>query len=288
MAKLLITGSTGYIGSACCEYFAGKYDIVCINTKTLDISDDIAVKTYMDLIQPDIVLHLAALSSPDNTTTYQDYNKVNVLGTYNILQGCKQDTRFINMSSVVVCGTSLDTHDEEWRQNPTSLYALSKANAENIVTQYTNLGRIQGVSLRSCAVVGRCKPTHGVLKDFIDKAKDQSELFPIMGVYPGARKPYLYIQDLCNAIRLVIERSSISGPINIVPDDIISIDEVADIVLKHFNVAKGKIWTQNNFVGDSLCLRYTNKLAELLLGWKPRYTSANAIRKTLGDIDNGY
>jgi UDP-glucose 4-epimerase len=248
----------------------------------MPIDDEESVKKWMDHIQPDIIIHLAAISSPSAAVSEDQFLATNVGGTYNLVKHAPSKCRFIFASSIVVCGDSDEDHTETWRQNPQSLYALSKANAENIVTAATNLGRINGISLRFGAIVGSGL-THGVIRDYLQKAKLPDLTFKIWGQPNGPIKPYLYTDDAVAAIKLSIEKTDVTGACNIVPNDCLSINQIADTFFDVFSLEKIKEWTGENNVGDNKVLYYSNDKAYEQLGWEPLYTSKEAILKTIED-----
>ena len=63
MKKLLITDSSGFLGSRLALYYKDKYELLLPTHSELNVSREEAVMAYMEQFQPDIVLHCAALSN---------------------------------------------------------------------------------------------------------------------------------------------------------------------------------------------------------------------------------
>ena len=74
--KILITGSAGYIGSCLFEYLKKKYNVFGTdkiipkikkqkNFFLCDLLDFKKINNLIEIIKPDIVIHLAALSTID-------------------------------------------------------------------------------------------------------------------------------------------------------------------------------------------------------------------------------
>lgn len=59
--KILIIGANGFIGRHLCEYLAknSTYILLTPDSKMLNISDEISVDSYIDMIKPDIIINCA-------------------------------------------------------------------------------------------------------------------------------------------------------------------------------------------------------------------------------------
>jgi UDP-glucose 4-epimerase len=281
---IVITGGYGFIGNHIYNRLHGNksYHIRRFPKSQLDLANTESVKSTLKTYQPNVIIHLGGISNPSLLINEEEMMNTNIMGTQRLLEYSPKCCRFIFASSIVVCGNAKFQKHEGNGQDPQSLYAASKAAAENLVSAYTNIGSVNGISLRLCATVG-AGLTHGCLMDFIRKVKSPKERFDILGEFPGPYKPYLYISDVVNAIELAIS-SNMTGPFNICNENIICINDIANIVLDYYSVNKEPHWTGQNFVGDNSCLKYSNKLASSLLKWQPKYNSYDAIYQALDDI----
>lgn len=135
---ILVTGSSGLIGSEVCKYFSNKnYNIFGIdnnqravffgpdgdtrwNQKRLlseipnyshneiDIRDRNEVLDFIQNLKPNLIVHAAAQPSHDKAATipFDDFD-VNAVGTLNLLEGCRRfcaDSPFIHLSTNKVYG----------------------------------------------------------------------------------------------------------------------------------------------------------------------------------------
>lgn len=266
MKKILITGAHGFIGKHLTKVLTGVYTLYTPTRDEVDFDIESIVEAYMKNIKPDIIIHLAA--NPLNKPNDQQINAIiydNVIGTHNLLYHAPEGCRFIFASSICVYGPTPIPPKEDALRRPTSLYGATKSACEDLINVYTHQGRIRGVSLRLCATVGTGL-THGILYDFIRKVKEPGDYLEVFGDEPGSIKPYLYINDAIDAILYMIVNPYITYPVNIVPEGLLSVKDIAEIVLR-VNASDKKIkWLGSKSVwrGDEQLLQANNQLARSL------------------------
>lgn len=151
--NVLVTGSSGFIGSHLLERFLSRgYHVKCLIRKSTDlrwikdfpvefVHGDISDFNSLLSIVPDIdyVYHLGGLLRAKKE---QDFYRVNHEGTRNLLEACRLKCtalkRFIFISSQAAVGPSTDgiplTEDDPPR--PISAYGRSKQLAEQEVMKY--------------------------------------------------------------------------------------------------------------------------------------------------------
>jgi UDP-glucose 4-epimerase len=126
MKKLLITGSSGFVG----KYFINKYKNK-YNIKTFSfLKDDI---NSLDCSDIDVVFHLSALVHQMGGVSYEEYEKVNVTQTLELAKKAKENgvKQFVFMSTVKVYGEETDSkYSENSICNPEDDYGKSKLKAE--------------------------------------------------------------------------------------------------------------------------------------------------------------
>lgn len=280
--KILITGCSGFVGRNLIKHMFNKnHSYYCVNSDT-DISDRAEIAEVLTDIQPDCIINLAALAVPGvKKELWEKMWKVNVDGVKNLLDFAPHGCKFIQASSITIYGH--DYCNEINPSNPTSIYGASKVAAEALVDAYTNLGLVDGISLRFCAIVGPSL-THGVLKDFIRKIKTEENL-EILGDYPGSIKPYLHVNDVCLAIEAAIDlKGDHPKGIIVTANNSVSIDKIADICMNSLNIKKEKVWLgeSKNFAGDNREVIASNREALYYLGWYPKHEiSEDAIRQAI-------
>ena len=304
---VLVTGASGFLGRHLIKelyqherVFGG---IVCVNRQPFsspfiqksyrcDLGDSdrseasfYGLKYIMKQYNPKHIFHLASKATVkmegDEPFSMLESN---ILSTQKVCQWAPKGAKVVLASSVIVYGDrdSSGGYTEEDITDPTSIYGMTKRASESILNYYTSTGQIRGVSARMCATVGRGL-THGVVYDFIRKLKNNPTL-EALGSHPGSVKPYCHVDDLTQALML-LSMGEASGVYNIVPDDMINIEEVAETVMASLEIYKDIEWLgeKSNWKGDNKLISVDNAKIKHL-GWNPKYKSKQAIVKAVKDI----
>jgi UDP-glucose 4-epimerase len=178
--NVLVTGGAGFIGSqiarALCSYGANVTVLDDLSTGSLEnlenckkkinfIANDItSFKTCLKATKKqDIVFHTAAfVSVPESVKHPELCEKINVEGTFNLLEAYKTNKFFsktnhcfIFSSSAAVYGNKSYACNENDKPNPQSPYAQSKLAGEKLCTEYFENYGIQTAVLRYFNVYGK-------------------------------------------------------------------------------------------------------------------------------------
>jgi UDP-glucose 4-epimerase len=169
---------------------------------------------------------------------------------------------------------------------PTSVYAATKLAGENLVNIYTQQGKVSGISLRLCAVTGKYS-THGIVHDFVKKLDSDSEFLEVLGSEPGSCKPFLYADDVCEAIAKTIQINPIGRDIvvNICNEGGATVKQVAEAVMQAKKIVKPIKWLGDaaNWKGDNKLIKCDSTYAKEILDWEPKCNSYQAIFKAVED-----
>ena len=60
--KILISGSSGFVGSRVLHQWQGRAELFTFPRGSLAAADETAIRRFVETVQPDVILHLAALS----------------------------------------------------------------------------------------------------------------------------------------------------------------------------------------------------------------------------------
>lgn len=240
--KYLITGGTGFIGSSIVETLLkeGK-EIVCLIRKEADLRwlrDYIRYVEirYGDFLYPetlkesfkdiDVVLHTAGIL---NTYDWHNYYLINFLGTKNIIKACSENSsvkRFIFFSNLNAGGPSLSNNfrSEEDIPKPVSHFGRSKLLGEEEVLKAKE--KFNVVILRTTLLYG-------------PKDLNLLNLFKVvkMGFFVvfGDEEKIInlcFIDDLTEAVSLLLEKNIKTGEIINIGGDNYPIYEIKDALSK--------------------------------------------------------
>lgn len=241
MSNYLITGGCGFIGYNFINYIKSDENIkTIVNIDKLDycsnnvnfendknikfIKSDLKnKKLILDLLEKykiDKVIHFAAQTSVDNSFNNSlNFILDNVNATHNLLEACKNYNKlslFLFISTDEVYGEVFDmqeSRNEESPLNPTNPYAASKLSAEYIVKSYYHTYKLPIMITRLNNVYGKMQYPEKIIPKFITQLKNNKKI-TIHGNGINKRN-YVYIDDICNGIKLIIEKGEINNIYNI-------------------------------------------------------------------------
>ncbi|MEK7070721.1 MAG: SDR family oxidoreductase [Patescibacteria group bacterium] len=141
MTKILITGSTGLIGSRIIELLKNDFEFIPFQgdiTKKEDVETCVLSQSF------DLTLHLAGYTNVDGAETEKDLaHKINVEGTKNLYETVKEKSnKFIYISSDFVFDGTTPPYDEESKPNPIGYYGQTKYDGEVVVKNGAMIVRI--------------------------------------------------------------------------------------------------------------------------------------------------
>ena len=137
--KLLVTGSTGMLGSSMIPILVKRgYEVVTSNFlySHMDITDIEQVRKTAKLAQPDMILHLAAETDVDRCEREPTHAfQVNTWGTRNVALVCKElKIPMLYVSTIgVFSGEKKEPYIETDEAIPANVYGVSKLAGEKWV-----------------------------------------------------------------------------------------------------------------------------------------------------------
>jgi len=175
--KILVTGAKGQLGTDMVKLLKDmEYEVYGYGRAELDITDFQQVKSVIDHIHPNVVIHAAAYTKVDAAESEPDQAfLVNAYGTRNIVVASEYiGAKFVYISTdYVFDGTANVPYNEFAFTNPISVYGKSKLAGEQFVRDLHSKFFI----IRTSWVYG--KHGNNFVKTMLKLAQEQKELFVV-------------------------------------------------------------------------------------------------------------
>lgn len=308
--KILLTGGAGFIGTKLCSLLADENEIFIYDnlhrnsikaTNLLDhknvqlfkgdVLDFPQLKQLVAKVQPQIVIHLAAIAGIDTvikspTTTM----RVNLLGTYNTLEAIKpfidKIERFIAFSTSEVFGSYAYKLEETHSTNLAPVgearwtYSVSKLAAEHLVNSYHKEFDLPAVILRPFNVYGPGQVGEGAIHTFVTRAIAEQEI-QIHGDGDQIRS-WCYIDDMIQGIMLCLEeKEAIGNVFNIGnPRGTVTINSLAEKIVQLSNSKSRIVHVPKTYVDVELRIPNIEKACEIL-GYQPKVSLDEGLNRTI-------
>ena len=270
--NLLVTGCCGFIGSNFVNfYFNENREVKIINLDAMyycasenNINEEIRnseryhlvkgnlcsfdlISNILEIYKINNVIHFAAQSHVQNSfDNALQYTNDNVVGTHTLLEACRKYgkiERFIHISTDEVYGESMITENEEKKHEgsilcPTNPYAATKAAAELIAKSYYHSFKMPIIITRGNNVYGANQYPEKLIPRFIQQLVEDKPV-TIQGDGSNVRA-FLHVNDVCSALKLVLEKGQIGEIYNIGSDDHheYTITQVAHILIEKIKNTK--------------------------------------------------
>ncbi len=312
MKKVFITGITGFAGSFLAEYLLSLGNFAIRGTYLTDESlkliagikdriepvklnllDDRKVNVLINKYKPDIVFHLAALTSPaDSFQNPAATITNNVTAQINLLEAIRKnkllDTKILVVSSADVYGI-VDKKDlpidEETSFRPTNTYSVSKIAQDFLGFQYFLSYGLKIVRVRPFNHIGPRQSPKFVVASFakqiaeIEAGKIEPTIF--VGNL-SAKRDFTDVRDMVKAYLLAVEKGEIGDVYNIGSGSSYRISEILDKLLslskKQIRIQIDKSRFRPSDEQELICNRkkFTDKT-----GWEPEISLETTLKDTL-------
>lgn len=305
--KMLVTGGAGFIGSNFIIYMLQRYpELEIVNMDALtyagnlenlssvqnhphytftatNITDVEAVESWFQQ-GIDIVVNFAAESHVDRSILEPDiFVKTNVLGTQVLLDAARKHgvTKFVQVSTDEVYGTLGDTglFTEETPLAPNSPYSASKAGGDLMVRAYYETFGLPVNITRCSNNYGPYQFPEKLIPLMISRALSEQPL-PVYGDGLNIRD-WLYVEDHCSAIDLVIHQGEPGEVYNIGGNNERTNLHIVRTILEELGKPESLITYVQDRPGHDR--RYGIDPAKITkeLGWKPKHHFESGIKETI-------
>jgi dTDP-glucose 4,6-dehydratase len=219
-----------------------RYHLVKGNLCSFDL-----ISNILEIYKINTVIHFAAQSHVQNSfDNALQYTHDNVVGTHTLLEACRKYgkiEKFIHISTDEVYGESMLSENEEKKHEgsvlcPTNPYAATKAAAELIAKSYYHSFKMPIIITRGNNVYGPNQYPEKLIPRFIQQLLEGKKV-TIQGDGSNVRA-FLHVNDVCSALKLVLENGQIGEIYNIGSDDHheYTVTQVAHILIEKITGTK--------------------------------------------------
>jgi nucleoside-diphosphate-sugar epimerase len=229
MTKISIFGGTGFIGGTFCKLYSKEVILVPRDIKEFETEE---VLYFISTTTNQSVFSNLHLDIDTNLSLFVD-----------VLQNCKnRNITFNFISSGFVYGNDVLNAKETDCCNPTGFYSITKRCAEQLLISFCETFGVKYRILRIGNVYGLDKTISSgknVLGYMIGLLKNDQDI----KLYEGGKflKDYIYVEDVCRAIKLVLESGDTNEIYNIASGTSMIFGDIV-------KTAKNKIGSSSNIV----------------------------------------
>ncbi|MDH3256157.1 MAG: SDR family oxidoreductase [Nitrospinota bacterium] len=302
MARTLVTGGAGFLGSHLCDALLKKgHEVICMDNLITGSMDNIAhiQSDRFQFVNHDVTRHIAVegpldnvlhFASPASPFDYLEFPiqtlKVGSLGTHNALGVAKEKkAAFMIASTSEVYGDPLEHPQKEtyWGNvnpiGPRGVYDEAKRFAEAITMAYH---RTHGIDTRIVRIFNTYGPRMRIndgraIPNFLSQALTGQDIT----VFGDGRqtRSFCYVSDLIDGFVRLLE-SGHHNPVNIGNPIEMSLLEMAEKILQ-VTGSRSKIVFKPLPEDDPKVRQPDISLARKLLGWEPKVKLEEGLKHTL-------
>ena len=281
--KILLTGSSGFIGKNVLFFLGKSFDIVEVSRSSNYDIDNLNSLLKIDNI--DIVIHAAAETFiPQSFEDPYRFYKFNVNASLNVAEFCriKKVDKLIYLNTYPYGVPKCNPIDENHIISPHSPYTKSKMIAEKLLFQYLEKD-VNITSLRIFNPYGYFQKEDFLIPTIVKQALS-GDIIKVRDIRP--KRDYLYIEDLISLLKNILNVSNSEGIYNVGTGKSYSISEIISVIEVILNK---KLYTKviekhrDNEVLD--CYADITK-ATSKFNWSPTINLLDGVKKYLSWVKN--
>ncbi len=226
----MITGANGFLGQHLTLFLANdQFEVIATGRGAcrilatanfsyigVDLTDAISVKKMIENVKPDIIIHNAAMSKPDECENDKIACILNNVTTTEILVGAANEfgAKLIYISTDFIFGEN-GPHAVDAIPAPLNFYGESKLMAERVVQSTAQKFAI----VRPVFIYG--KAMEGMRPSFLHWVKNNVETGKIIKVVNDQLRTPTFVTDICNGLKIIIENDK-QGVYHLAGKDVLS------------------------------------------------------------------
>jgi len=277
VARVCVTGSSGYLGSRICSGLSRLgHSIICVdmvppekvygNYRKADFRDE--SNTINVIKDVDIVIHCGSIH-PWKKYTDEEYLDMNVKGTWNVFKAASENGigRIILTSSIAASGYSpapeLLPVDESYQSPSLSdMYSLTKFFQEQTARHFCNYRGMRTIALRPPNFTPK-PPVH-----------NEAALLSGCAVVEDIASAHLKAVDAWESLENSFEPFFITPSFPYLPDEVSQLSKDPKSVIEKYYPQAWSWFERQGIRLNPVPMYYDNSKVKRMLGWEAEYTFA--------------
>src|SRR3989338_7054280 len=286
--NILVTGSSGFVGNHLVKHLkTKKHQVIPLD---VDLLNATAVETALAGINPDGVIHLAAIAAiGESLASPAKILRNNIFAQLNLLEALKRkksSARILIIGSADEYGQTSDKPiDESFPLLPTSPYAVSKIAQDYLGLEYHLAYGMNIIRVRPFNHIGDGQSLGFVVPDFakqIIDVENSGRPGNILVGNLGAQRDFTDVLDMVDAYELALDKEK--------PGDVYNLGSGKSVIIKNLlniliSLASAKITIKPDSSrlrpGDQPKLVCNPEKFHLLTGWKPKIPLETTLKRVL-------
>ena len=277
---VLVTGASGFVGSHLVRALGARGErVVTHSSGDGDLSRSAPAAQGIRH-----VFHLAARTFvPDSWKDPRSFYEVNVLGTVNVLELCREQGSSLTLLSSYVYGQPERLPIEENHPlHPFNPYGHSKVLAEQVARFYGQAFQVPVTIVRAFNLYGPGQGDHFLIPSIIRQALAPDQRTVIVED-ASPKRDYIFIADLVDLL-LALDRRTIYGIYNAGSGVSASVQEVAELVIRLAGTNQRVVSRGRRRQDEVMDMTADISRARAELNWSPKITLEEGLRLTIHSL----
>ena len=296
--KILVFGSNGFIGRTVVKTLTPEYEVYKgdrssdggANSFVVDLLDQASIISILDSVKPEVIINCAG--TVENT---EKALSINPIITLNILQSVQ--LKHLSVKKIIICGSAgeygiVENEGPVSEETPlmgTSFYARSKVLESSAALAFAGTTNLPVIVARIFNPIGVGMHPRFLLPNLIGQVREikSGKRKTVELSRLDAKRDYINVLDIAEAIKLLIESDNTSGVYNVGSGQPITNQQLLNGIFEQQGVPEDKYTLSEtcsspepNYAVDADISKITKEV-----GWVPKYDIQTTIKQIAEELN---